>query len=104
MAELPRDWKRDGACAGTSPSLFYPEDGVGQGQVEYAEARAVCSGCPVRELCLQYALANGENDGMWGGHAPRPRRRMRRGRVQLHADLFWRLYDVWQRHQRSHAC
>jgi WhiB family redox-sensing transcriptional regulator len=35
----------------------------------------------VREDCLEYALANGEKFGIWGGMSERERRRVRRMRV-----------------------
>jgi len=36
----------------------------------------------VREQCLEYALANGEKFGIWGGLSERERRRLRRQRAQ----------------------
>jgi WhiB family redox-sensing transcriptional regulator len=36
----------------------------------------------VRESCLEYALANGEKFGIWGGLSERERRRLRRQRSQ----------------------
>jgi len=41
----------------------------------------VCRGCVVREDCLEYALANGEKFGIWGGLSERERRRLRRQRA-----------------------
>ena len=38
-------------------------------------------GCVVREDCLEYALANGEKFGIWGGMSERERRRIRRARA-----------------------
>jgi WhiB family redox-sensing transcriptional regulator len=35
----------------------------------------------VREDCLEYALANGEKFGIWGGMSERERRRIRRQRA-----------------------
>jgi WhiB family redox-sensing transcriptional regulator len=35
----------------------------------------------VREDCLEYALANGEKFGIWGGMSERERRRVRRARA-----------------------
>ena len=40
-------------------------------------------GCVVREDCLEYALANGEKFGIWGGLSERERRRIRRQRALL---------------------
>jgi WhiB family redox-sensing transcriptional regulator len=33
-------------------------------------AKDVCSRCPVRAECLAFALANGEEFGVWGGMDP----------------------------------
>ena len=46
------------------------------------EAKEVCKGCVVRGDCLEYALANGEKFGIWGGLSERERRRLRRQRAQ----------------------
>ena len=47
-----------------------------------ARAKAVCAGCPVREACLEFALANDERWGVWGGTSERQRRAMRAVRVR----------------------
>jgi WhiB family transcriptional regulator, redox-sensing transcriptional regulator len=36
----------------------------------------------VRDDCLEYALANSEKFGIWGGMSERERRRIRRARAQ----------------------
>ncbi len=41
----------------------------------------MCRGCVVREECLEFALANGEKFGIWGGMSERERRRVRRQRA-----------------------
>ncbi|MGI9032264.1 MAG: WhiB family transcriptional regulator [Acidimicrobiales bacterium] len=65
----------EGNCRNQPPSLFFPSDGVG---VEVA--RRVCAGCPVKEPCLEYALRNGIDHGVWGGASERERRRIARRR------------------------
>jgi WhiB family redox-sensing transcriptional regulator len=70
-------WQDGGNCRGLDPDLFYPERGAST-----REAKAVCRGCDVREDCLEYALANGEKFGIWGGLSERERRRIRRQRAQ----------------------
>ena len=41
------------------------------------EAKRVCRGCEVRAECLEYALANDERFGIWGGLSERERRRLK---------------------------
>jgi WhiB family redox-sensing transcriptional regulator len=65
---------------GVDPDLFFPERGAST-----KEAKAVCQGCVVREDCLEYALANGEKFGIWGGLSERERRRIRRQRALARA-------------------
>ena len=52
---------------------FFPEKGGST-----RDAKRVCSGCTVRAECLEYALANDERFGIWGGLSERERRRLRR--------------------------
>ena len=37
-------------------------------------AEALCEGCNIREVCLQYALDNEEKDFIWGGTTPAQRK------------------------------
>ncbi len=70
-------WMSVGNCAERPPSLFFPSDGVG---VEVA--RRVCDGCPVRTECLEYALVNRIDHGVWGGTSERERRRILKARAK----------------------
>lgn len=65
-------WRLDARCLGTDPELFFPTGGTHIG----AEARALCNVCPVRQQCLDYALANKEEHGVWGGLSGRERERL----------------------------
>ena len=69
-------WQRLANCLGVDPELFFPERGAST-----REAKEVCRGCVVRGDCLDYALANGEKFGIWGGMSERERRRVRRARA-----------------------
>src|ERR1700687_1996770 len=71
-----RDWQSRANCLGVDPDVFCPERGAST-----REAKEVCRGCVVREDCLEYALANGEKFGIWGGMSARERRRIRRRRA-----------------------
>jgi len=71
-----RHWQDRANCLGVDPDLFFPERGAST-----REAKSVCAGCEVRLECLEYALANGEKFGIWGGLSERERRRLRRQRA-----------------------
>ena len=72
---LDTDWMAEGNCAERPPSLFFPSDGVG---VEVA--KRVCADCPVKARCLDYALDNRIDHGVWGGTSERERRRILKSR------------------------
>ena len=74
--EEERSWQTQANCMGVDPELFFPERGAST-----REAKEVCRGCVVRDDCLEYALANGEKFGIWGGMSERERRRLRRARA-----------------------
>lgn len=62
-------WMLDGTCRQVDPEMWFP---VSDNQ----KARRICAECPVRRQCLDYALANGEQEGIWGGTSANQRRRM----------------------------
>ncbi|MBW3557362.1 MAG: WhiB family transcriptional regulator [Actinobacteria bacterium] len=68
-------WRQHSACTGVDPDIFYP---VSDEEAEVA--KAICSHCPVRQPCLEYALTTRERDGVWGGATERERRRILRQR------------------------
>lgn len=57
------EWMLDGACANTSPLDWFDEE-------HYQSAATVCDRCQVRSTCLEYAISNRIDDGMWGGLVP----------------------------------
>jgi WhiB family redox-sensing transcriptional regulator len=66
-------WMKRGACRGVDRSEFFPSLGG-----TTTKARAICAVCPVRQECLEYALADTELAGVWGGTSERERKTMRR--------------------------
>ena len=72
---LDTAWMVQGRCRDLPPEIFFPSDGVG---VEVA--RRYCAECPVKDLCLEYALENHIEHGVWGGASERERRRIARSR------------------------
>ena len=71
-----QDWQERALCAQTDPEAFFPEKGGST-----REAKRICAGCDVRAECLEYALAQDERFGIWGGLSERERRRLRRRAV-----------------------
>ena len=69
-------WQERALCAQTDPEAFFPEKGGST-----REAKRVCTSCEVRAECLEYALANDERFGIWGGLSERERRRLKRQAV-----------------------
>lgn len=78
---MDTNWMATGLCADQPPETFFPSDGVG---VEVA--RRICAGCPVKEPCLEHALRNRIDHGVWGGTSERERRRiLKRRRLEAEA-------------------
>jgi len=68
-------WRDSAACRGLDVDIFFPASDDDAGP-----AKAVCATCPVREQCLEWALASRQEDGIWGGLTDTERRRLRRRR------------------------
>ena len=66
-------WQADALCSQTDPEAFFPEKGGST-----RDAKKICAQCEVKAECLEYALANDERFGIWGGLSERERRRLRR--------------------------
>ena len=55
----------DAACKGKDPASWFPRTGQAPD-----EGKALCRACPARARCLDWALAKGEQSGIWGGTTP----------------------------------
>jgi len=76
---ISTEWMAEGKCRDMAPDVFFPSDGTG-----VLEAQRICADCPVSEACLEYAIANKIDHGVWGGRSERERRRIaRRRRLSL---------------------
>lgn len=70
-------WMAQAACRTVDPDLFFPEDDATDFQVQ--EAKRVCSGCPVRQECLNRGLAAEDQVGICGGMTAEERQRLLSG-------------------------
>ncbi|EST35235.1 transcription factor WhiB [Streptomyces roseochromogenus subsp. oscitans DS 12.976] len=66
-------WRAQALCAQTGPDFFFPEPGS-----SVREAKRICAMCELRPACLDYALANDERFGVWGGLSEKERLALRR--------------------------
>lgn len=64
-----QQWQDEAACRQIPVELFFPP-----AEQESEVAKAVCSECLVRQPCLDFALAEGERFGIWGGLTSQERR------------------------------
>jgi WhiB family redox-sensing transcriptional regulator len=73
------DWRADAACRNADPELFFPDGDVRSARAQVKTAKLICRGCPVSATCLSWALASGQEAGIWGGLTEEERRRLHRG-------------------------
>lgn len=78
-------WQRQAACEGAPFGFFHPM-AIKTGKprpgdpvvAQTRECKAICARCPVRADCLNYAMVNNEEFGIWGGLDDGERRQYRR--------------------------
>jgi hypothetical protein len=66
------EWQEDGLCRQVDP------DGLFVKGAAQTEAKKICSGCPVISECLDYALDNDIQHGVWGGMTEYERRKLKK--------------------------
>lgn len=67
----PPSWQTQARCAHVEdPDIFYPERGQ-----SVRAARELCFKCPVRQQCLEFAVEERIDYGVWGGMSKRERKR-----------------------------
>jgi WhiB family transcriptional regulator, redox-sensing transcriptional regulator len=71
-------WRSSAACLDEDPELFFPIGNTGPAQGQIEEAKAVCGHCEVFEICLEWAMASGQEAGVWGGLSNDERRSLKR--------------------------
>ncbi len=71
MSEM--DWTDRARCRGLDPEQFFV-----RGAAQARRAVKVCGRCPVRDECLEYAVTNAVDFGVWGGLTERQRRAYQR--------------------------
>ena len=68
-------WRAMAACKGIDSDIFFSNF-----TKDADAARAICAKCPVKPDCLEYAIANKETEGIWGGTSEIQRKNIVRAR------------------------
>jgi WhiB family redox-sensing transcriptional regulator len=74
------EWVHRAKCRDVDPELFFPVGTTGPAAAQIDAAKAVCLQCTVRDDCLEWAIATGQDAGVWGGTSEEERRSIRRAR------------------------
>ncbi len=72
-------WQVKAACRGPQAAVFFPPpqfERKDEKNEREARAKMICATCPVRQPCLDYAIAIREPHGIWGGLNENERRQL----------------------------
>lgn len=64
------DWQDEAVCKGQGEIFFFER---GSNKLRIKQAKELCEGCPVRRECLDFALDNRFEFGIYGGKTPNER-------------------------------
>lgn len=80
--DTPRadDWRRFGSCLGEDPEAWFPIGTQGPARLQIEAARLICHSCPVQQDCLDWALDEGIEHGIYGGATEEERKKLGRRR------------------------
>lgn len=73
------NWRTQAACMNADPELFFPtgeKSPVDREQIK--KAKEYCGRCLAKYACLEYALENNEDFGVWGGTTAGERKSIKR--------------------------
>lgn len=73
------EWRSHASCLGAT-SLFFADSSSGDHErgARIKLARSICDSCVVNAECLEHALANPHEQGIWAGTTDRQRRLIRK--------------------------
>lgn len=88
------NWREQAACAGMDTEEFFPLGSSGPARAQTNQAKQVCAECPVAQQCLEFALSNAIDYGVFGGMSADERRRL--GRDEPRANSPAREHEISQ--------
>ncbi|MDR0951102.1 MAG: WhiB family transcriptional regulator [Candidatus Ancillula sp.] len=73
-----KTWKKKAKCSELDPELFFPIGTSDAAKEQEKKAIDICHSCPVCEECLEKAIADKQEIGVWGGTTEKIRKEMRK--------------------------
>jgi len=71
------DWRQRAACRDVAdPDVFFPIGTTWLALKQIESAKKICRTCCVRAQCLEWALATGQDIGVWGGLSEEERKEL----------------------------
>lgn len=70
-------WRNLAACLDEDPERFFPIGHSTDALQQIEEAKAVCGHCDVVQACQDWAVASGQDTGVWGGLSEDERRALK---------------------------
>ncbi|MDA8549513.1 WhiB family transcriptional regulator [Aquiluna sp.] len=71
-------WLNQARCLNEDPELFFPVGNTGPALEQIEQAKSICRQCDVSAQCLEYAIKESQDTGVWGGLSEDERRSLKR--------------------------
>jgi WhiB family transcriptional regulator, redox-sensing transcriptional regulator len=75
---MDMQWLNQARCLNEDPELFFPVGNTGPAVDQIEQAKAVCRECNVTSQCLEYAIKENQDTGVWGGLSEDERKSLKR--------------------------
>ena len=75
---MDMDWLNQARCLNEDPELFFPVGNTGPALDQIERAKTICRQCDVSAQCLEYAIQENQDTGVWGGLSEDERRSLKR--------------------------
>ncbi len=85
VLEVEPTWRQDALCHGMGSDLFYPVGTTGAAVEQIAAAKSICQNCIAKLACLDFAMQNDEQYGIWGETTQQERHQLRKHRREANS-------------------
>jgi WhiB family transcriptional regulator, redox-sensing transcriptional regulator len=77
-SRMNMQWLNESRCLTEDPELFFPVGNTGPAVDQIEQAKSVCRECGVATQCLEYAIKENQDTGVWGGLSEDERKSLKR--------------------------